>query len=424
MSVEKSPDSMNKRHYAFGMLPLTLSVSGWVNVAGLGWQVIQLMLALTLFMFSGNAMANNREHQQIALVGTWTHIPDAPAVQKPAFPSEGLYRLRVNVDGTLTLLNVIKMKSPSWIVKSRDGRFAYVTNEEDAGTVTALAIDDAGSVRVLNTVSSAGRQPTHATLSPDGKFLFVANYSVANGGAGVTVLPIRSDGTLGERVQHYPFIPGSGIVQGRQEGGHAHSTTFSRDGQYLYAADLGGDKLHAYRYRPDNAQPLQADASRDVGFAPGAGPRHMVFSPEGEYAYVITEMAGEIEAFAVSDHRLTRQGKVKLNGGLDSAEAKSGGAIILSPSGRYLIATHRGTDNHLLVFKIGRDGLPGVPTRYEAGGIEPRALAFDADGNRLYVTNVFTNSVTLFDFDDEKGELQARGEAAAISMPTDIKFFN
>lgn len=424
MSVEKSPDSMNKRHYAFGMLPLTLSVSGWVNVVGLGWQVIQLMLALTLFMFSGNAMANNREHQQIALVGTWTHIPDAPAVQKPAFPSEGLYRLRVNVDGTLTLLNVIKMKSPSWIAKSRDGRFAYVTNEEDAGTVTALAIDDAGSVRMLNTVSSAGQQPTHATLSPDGKFLFVANYSVANGGAGVTVLPIRSDGTLGERVQHYPFIPGSGIVQGRQEGGHAHSTTFSRDGQYLYAADLGGDKLHAYRYRPDNAQPLQADASRDVGFAPGAGPRHMVFSPEGEYAYVITEMAGEIEAFAVSDHRLTRQGKVKLNGGLDSAEAKSGGAIILSPSGRYLIATHRGTDNHLLVFKIGRDGLPSVPTRYEAGGIEPRALAFDADGNRLYVTNVFTNSVTLFDFDDEKGELQARGEAATISTPTDIKFFN
>ncbi len=424
MSVEKSPDSMNERHYALCMLPLTLSVPGRVNAAGLGWQVIQLTMALTLFMFSGNAMANNREHQQIALVGTWTHIPDAPAVQKPAYPSEGLYHLAVNGDGTLTLLNVIKMKSPSWIVTSRDGRFAYATNEEDAGTVTALAIDQAGSLRVLNTMSSAGRQPTHATLSPDGKFLLVANYSVAKGGAGVTVLPIGSDGRLGERVQHYPFTPGSGIVQGRQEGGHAHSTTFSRDGQYLYAADLGGDKLHAYRYRSDNAQPLQADASRDVAFAPGAGPRHMVFSPAGDYAYVITEMAGEIEAFAVNDNRLTRQGKVKLNGGLDSAEAKSGGAIILSPSGRYLIATHRGTDNHLLVLKIGRDGLPGVPTRYEAGGIEPRALAFDAGGNHLYVTNVFTNSVTLFDFDDEKGELQARGQAATISTPTDIKFFN
>ena len=208
MSIEKSPDSMNKRHYARRMLPLTLSVSGGASVAGLARQAIQFALALTLFMFSGNAMANNREHQQIALVGSWTHIPDAPAVQKPAHPSEGLYRLAVNGDGTLTLLDVIKMKSPSWIVKSRDGRFAYVTNEENAGTVTALAIDKDGAVRVLNTVSSAGRQPTHATLSPDGKFLFVANYSVAKGGAGVTVLPIGGDGKLGERVQHFPFTPG------------------------------------------------------------------------------------------------------------------------------------------------------------------------------------------------------------------------
>ncbi|HFF9494325.1 lactonase family protein [Serratia marcescens] len=424
MNREKPLDSINKRHPARFMLPSILSELGPTIVAGSGRQAIQLTAVLIFLMFSGNAMANNREHQQIALVGTWTHIPNAPAVQKPARPSEGLYRLAVNGDGTLTLLDVVKMNSPSWIVKSRDGRFAYATNEENAGTVAALAIDEAGSVRVLNTVSSAGQQPTHATLSPDGKFLFVANYSVAKGGAGMTVLPIGSDGKLGEQVQHYPFISGSGAVQGRQEGGHAHSTTFSRDGKYLYAADLGGDKLHAYRYRPDSAQPLQADASRDVSFAPGAGPRHMVFSPKGEYAYVITEMAGEIEVFTVSDHRLTQQGKVKLNGGQDSAEAKSGGAIILSPSGRYLIATNRGADNHLLVLKIGGDGLPGETTRYEAGGIEPRALAFDATGKHLYVTNVFTNTVTLFDFDDETGELKARGEAATISTPTDIKFFN
>ncbi|MGK8842050.1 hypothetical protein ACRS8K_00375 [Serratia marcescens] len=72
MSIEKPPDSMNKRHYARRMLPLTLSVSGGASVAGLARQAIQFALVLTLFMFSGNAMANNREHQQIALVGTWT----------------------------------------------------------------------------------------------------------------------------------------------------------------------------------------------------------------------------------------------------------------------------------------------------------------------------------------------------------------
>ncbi len=46
---------------------------------------------------------------------------------------KGLYRLAVNGDGTLTLLDAIKMKSPSWIVTSRDGRFAYATNEEGRG---------------------------------------------------------------------------------------------------------------------------------------------------------------------------------------------------------------------------------------------------------------------------------------------------
>lgn len=76
----------------------------------------------------------------------------------------------------------------------------------------------------------------------------------------MTALPIGGDGKLGKAVQYFPFTPGSGAVQGRQAGGHAHSTTFSRDGNYLYAADLGGDKLHAYRYRSDNAQPLQAGA--------------------------------------------------------------------------------------------------------------------------------------------------------------------
>ncbi len=150
----------------------------------------------------------------------------------------------------------------------------------------------------------------------------------------------------------------------------------------------------------------------------------MVLSPEGEYAYAITEMVGEIEAITVNDNRLTLRGKVKLNGGLDSAEAKSGGAVILRPSGRYLIAINCGTENQLRVLKIAEDSLPGMSTRYQAGDIEPCAFAFNAASHPLYVTNVFTNTVMLFDFDDDSGELKARGEAATISTPTDIKFFN
>lgn len=385
---------------------------------------ITMALSVAVFTLAGSAMANAAEHHQTALVGTWTSIPDAPLEQKPEHPSEGLYRLKVNADGTLTPLDVIKMKSPSWIVKSHDGRFAYTTNEENAGSVTALSVDKNGQVKVLNVVDSHGQQPTHATISPDGKFLFVANYSVAKGGAGVSVFPIHHDGKLGEQVQHFAFDHGTGAVKGRQDGGHAHSTTFTHDGKYLYAADLGGDKLHAYRYHASKAQPLEADSARDVTFTAGSGPRHMVFSPDGKHAYVTTEMAGEIAVFAVKDDHLDRTATVKLNGENNSAEYRGGGGIILSPNGKYVIAANRGSDNKLLVFKIEADGQLGKPVSYKANGIEPRAFSFDASGKYLYVTNVFTNNISLFHFDENSGELKAAGDAAKVSTPTDIKFFN
>ena len=385
---------------------------------------VTIALSLAAFSLAGSAMANTAVHHQTALVGTWTSIPDAPSEQKPDHPSEGLYRLKVNSDGTLTPLDVIKMKSPSWIVKSRDGRFAYTTNEESGGAVSALSVDKSGQVRVLNIVDSHGQQPTHATISPDGKFLFVSNYSMAKGGAGVSVFPIHYDGKLGEQVQHFPFEHGTGAVEGRQDGGHAHSTTFTHDGKYLYAADLGDDKLHAYRYHADKAQPLEADSARDVNFTAGSGPRHMVFAPNGKHAYVITEMAGEIVVFTVNQDRLEPVGHIKLNTENSSAEYRSGGGIILSANGKYVIAANRGSDNKLLVFKIEADGMLGKPVSYKANGIEPRAFAFDSSGKYLYVTNVFTNNISLFHFDENTGEMKAVGDAAKISTPTDIKFFN
>ena len=386
---------------------------------------LTVALSAVLFIIAGSAMATAAEHHnQTALVGTWTSIPDAPLVQNPGHPSEGLYRLKVNSDGTLTQLDFIKMKSPSWIVKSHDGRFAYTTNEENAGAVTALAIDHDGKVRVINAVDSHGQQPTHATISPEGKFLFVANYSVAKGGASVAVFPIHHDGSLGEQVQNFPFTHGSGAVKDRQDSGHAHSTTFTHDGKYLYAADLGGDKLHAYAYHAGQKEPLQADSTRDVSFPAGSGPRHMVFSPDGKHAYVTTEMAGEVVVFAVKDDRLEQQARVKLNTENSSAEYRSGGGIILSPNGKFVIAANRGSDNRLVVFRIEQDGMLGSPVRYKADGIEPRAFAFDASGKYLYVANVFTNNITMFHFDAESGALKAAGEVAKMPTPTDIKFFN
>ncbi|WP_252510809.1 lactonase family protein [Acinetobacter baumannii] len=385
-------------------------------------QKLTATLSLTLLSFGWGSTVNAAQ-QQIALVGTWTSIPDAPLVQKPEKASEGLYQLQVNADGTLTPVKVLQMKSPSWVVKSKDGRFAYTTNEENEGAVTALSVQN-GKVEVLNTVNSHGGHPTHASISLDGKFLFVSNYSAFDKGrGGVAVLPILPNGHLGEMVQNIVFAEGSGHVKGRQDSGHAHSTTFSQDGKYLYASDLGNDKVYAFRYNPSKSQPLEADKSRDVSFKHGSGPRHMVFSPNGKQAYITAEMRSEIVTFNVQEGHLKKVAELKLVHEDKTPEFKSASGIILSPNGKYVIAANRGADNKLLVFKIQQNGLLGQPQVYKANGIEPRAFSFDESGKYLYVTNVYSNNISLFRFDTKNGSLKPLGDAAKISTPTDIKFF-
>lgn len=385
-------------------------------------QKLTATLSLTLLSFGWGSTVNAAQ-QQIALVGTWTSIPDAPLVQRPEKASEGLYQLQVNADGTLTPVKVLQMKSPSWVVKSKDGRFAYTTNEENEGAVTALSVQN-GKVEVLNTVNSHGGHPTHASISLDGKFLFVSNYSAFDKGrGGVAVLPILPNGHLGEMVQNIVFSEGSGHVKGRQDSGHAHSTTFSPDGKYLYASDLGNDKVYAFRYNPSKPQPLEADKSRDVSFKHGSGPRHMVFSPNGKQAYITAEMRSEIVTFNVQDGHLKKVAELKLVHEDKTPEFKSASGIILSPNGKYVIAANRGADNKLLVFKIQQNGLLGQPQVYKVNGIEPRAFSFDESGKYLYVTNVYSNNISLFRFDTKNGSLKPLGDAAKISTPTDIKFF-
>ncbi len=385
-------------------------------------QKLTATLSLTLLSFGWGSTVNAAQ-QQIALVGTWTSIPDAPLVQKPEKASEGLYQLQVNADGTLTPVKVLQMKSPSWVVKSKDGRFAYTTNEENEGAVTALSVQN-GKVEVLNTINSHGGHPTHASISLDGKYLFVSNYSAFDKGrGGVAVLPILPNGHLGEMVQNIVFAEGSGHVKGRQDSGHAHSTTFSPDGKYLYASDLGNDKVYAFRYNPSKPQPLEADKSRDVSFKHGSGPRHMVFSPNGKQAYITAEMRSEIVTFNVQDGHLKKVAELKLVHEDKTPEFKSASGIILSPNGKYVIAANRGADNKLLVFKIQQNGLLGQPQVYKANGIEPRAFSFDESGKYLYVTNVYSNNISLFRFDTKNGSLKPLGDAAKISTPTDIKFF-
>lgn len=395
--------------------------------------LVQTLKVSTLSLFLGATMSYAAESVPIAplakhlpeqtlLVGSWTGQTTGEGVQKPVYPSQGIYTVRLNSDGTLRPLEVLKISNPSWIVYSHDHQFAYTTNEDDAGTVTALKVNKDGKLHIINQVDSLGAQPTNATITHDGKYLLAANYSVAPDHAGFSVFPINSNGSLSKAIQHVPLLAGSHVVKGRQDGGHAHSVNITPDGKMLYVADLGADIIHAYAYHADQKEPFTAVPANDLHFKPGEGPRHMTFSANGKFAYASTEMSALVHVYSIQDDKLTEIQLANLTESTDPND-KGGAGILFSPDNKFLYVGNRRRTNEIVVYKADANtGKLTLSNRYSAGGIEPRAFAFDKTGQYLFVANVYSNNVVELHRDADTGALTPTGVTLQIGTPTDIKF--
>src|SRR5262249_25200984 len=145
---------------------------------------------------------------------------------------------------------------------------------------------------LINQQPSLGPGPCHLVLDRTGKFLLVANYA----GGSVAVLPVAADGTLGEPsdfVQHQ----GHSINPERQSGPHAHCVTLDAPNKPAFVCDLGCDKVFAYRFDAERGKLTPAEPAFTT-LKPGAGPRHLVFRPDGKFAYVINELSSTVTAFS------------------------------------------------------------------------------------------------------------------------------
>ena len=120
---------------------------------------------------------------------------------------------------------------------------------------------------------------------------------------------------------------GAGPVAARQEGPHAHSILPDPSGRYVLAADLGIDKVMVYRIDLDRKRLEPADPP-SADLAPGAGPRHLAFHPNGRWLYVTGELDSTLTVFSwdAEQGRLQRlQAISTLAGGLDGHELSGRG---------------------------------------------------------------------------------------------------
>jgi 6-phosphogluconolactonase len=340
--------------------------------------------------------------------------------------SKGIYAYRYDVGtGQFEDLGVAaETPSPSFLAISPNHKFLYAVNElnkyegKASGIVSAFSIDaKTAKLTLLNQVASMGASPCHISFDRTGKFVMVANYT----GGNISVFPVGGDGRVGEAsdfIQHQ----GSGPNHARQEKPHAHWIDVSADNRYVLNADLGLDEILVYRFDAIKGK-LTPNNPPFAKVAPGAGPRHLAFHPNGKFAYVIDEMGSTITAFSYD----TKKGKLKelqavstlpkdFSGENDTAE------IVVHPSGKFLYGSNRGHDS-LAIFAI--DPTKGALSFVEHASVKgktPRNFEIDPSGKRLLVANQDTNNIVEFTIDQTTGKLTATGTELKVPTPVCIKF--
>ncbi|MDM7830452.1 lactonase family protein [Cellulomonas edaphi] len=168
--------------------------------------------------------------------------------------------------------------SPSFLAVHADGRTLYAVNEHSDGTVTAFDVTPDG-LRERGSVPSGGDDPCHVVV--DGDTLLVANYSSGT----LAAIPLDATGGFAGDATVLGHV-GSGPNRERQESPHAHFVALDPGGRHVLVVDLGTDEIRRYRRTDDGLVP----DGIAMTFAPGTGPRHLAFAPDGLHAYVVGEL--------------------------------------------------------------------------------------------------------------------------------------
>jgi len=335
--------------------------------------------------------------------------------------SKGIYRSVLDLEtGQLSEpVLAAEARNPSFLEIHPNGKFLYAVSESGgAGSVSAYAINsNTGGLKLLNQQSSGGAGPCHVSIDHAGSNVLVANY----GSGSASVIPIKSDGRLGEPtgfVQH----AGSSVNTRRQKGPHAHSINVSPDDRFAFVADLGIDKVMIYRLDVEKGT-IVANSPAFAKVKPGAGPRHFAFAPNGRYAYVINELDCTVTAFAYesASGALTEvQTITTLPSGFDGSNSCA--EVRVHPSGKFLYGSNRGHDS-IVVYRV--DLAKGTLTfvEHETADIKtPRNFNIDPTGKFCLVANQGGDSVVVFRIEQETGALEQTGHKISVARPVCVRF--
>lgn len=284
-------------------------------------------------------------------------------------PEGGIARFTLSEGGKLTLVDQFPIDRPAFLCT--EGNKLYAVLREpfmmQSGVATFEILGD-GSLMQLGSV-----QPVHGT---------VAAHILAHNGNVYTANYLT--GTTTRMPDKILAHNGSSVHPTRQTCSHPHCLTVTPDGQYICINDLGTDCIYVCT--------LDLEEVSRVQVQPGSGPRHLVFSPDGKFAYGSNELSSTVSVFSYEEGKLTHLADHSTLPENFSGES-TGSAIRLSQDGRILYVSNRGHDS-VCVFDV--DGAALTGKRFlMSGGESPREV--NLVGNYLLCGNENSATITVID---------------------------
>jgi 6-phosphogluconolactonase len=346
-----------------------------------------------------------RDHIFSGFIGTYTKGD-----------SKGIYSFELNTEnGRIENIRLAaELENPTYVTISEDKTRLYsVVKEGTQGGAAAFSISDGSGLTELNRQLSDGASPCHISVNKDSSLAVTANYHKGT----IEAYGLTGDGSLlsaSSVAQH----EGTGPNADRQEKPHAHYAGFTPDENYIAAVDLGTDEIITYEL---NEGQLKEAAKLDV--KPGSGPRHLVFHPERNIAYVMTELSSEVLVLEYSPNDGSFK-EIQTVPAIPETfrENNQGSAIHISSDGRFVYAANRGHDS-IAVYSVNEEtGRLEFIEHTSTEGNWPRDFVLDPSEKYIVASNQETGGLTLFARDAQSGRLSLLQKDVSVPYPVCVKF--
>ncbi len=238
---------------------------------------------------------------------------------------------------------------------SHDGRWLYVT---DVAGNQLLAYPLSGATLGTPQRVAVGAQPVHMVNTPDGKRIFVTNFS----GSSVSVVDTATWTVT--RTIPTPLAP--------------HGIAISPDGRWVYVACYGAGKVVVIDTQSETV-------ATTISMPVGSHPFGVALSLDGRYLYVTDNFSSRLFVIDTTTRTLGANAPVGLQPAL----------IARSPDGGTLYVAN-GRGHTVSVVDISQPASPVVRLNISVSGY-PHGLAVTPDGRYVVVAETFGRQLAVID---------------------------